>query len=133
MSDVFCKCGYEGNQVIQFETVVPEKRLVETHYYGLFDYVKTVSAGSTTLNWACPKCGRLLVQQRGGLSYNHKELEVMFKRLRQNSRENERWFKQQSIKNAIEINRINKQIEKHQAVIAQFKSQLKDGESNGNK
>lgn len=94
MNEVICKCGYKGEQMIEFETNTPYKKLVEWQYgSGYYNFVNWAKQGIKTLNWACPKCKKILVQQRGGLSYNQKELEGMKRRLMHNSWDNERWLK----------------------------------------
>jgi len=86
MNRVICVCGYKGEQMIEFETTTPFKRLVEWKSGGsYYNFVSWVKQGTKTLNWACPQCGKILVQQRGGLSYNQPELAGMKHRLRHNS------------------------------------------------
>lgn len=53
--------------------------------YGYRRVIKTMTMGNKTLNWACPKCNRVLVQQRGGLSYDQHEQEDMRRRLQRNN------------------------------------------------
>ncbi len=91
--EVFCKCGYSGNQMVVYETKTPSRQLVEWQGYSYYNYVKDIKCGTKTLNWACPKCGGILVQQRGGLSYNQPELEDMRKRLWHNNFANGKWIK----------------------------------------
>jgi DNA-directed RNA polymerase subunit RPC12/RpoP len=78
--DVLCKCGYEGDQFVQYETETPLKQLVD-YTYGYRRAIKNLTETTVTLNWACPQCSRILVQQRGGLSYNQHELDDMRRRL----------------------------------------------------
>ena len=100
--DIICKCGYEGNQIVQFQTETPSKQLMEYQYGGYFNHVKWVKDGVKTLNWACPKCGKILVQQRGGLSYNQHEYEDMRRRLQRNNYTTERLHKCESCGKRIE-------------------------------
>jgi hypothetical protein len=124
MSEVFCRCGYEGNQLIEFQIETPNKRLVEDKYGGYFDLVKELTSNVKTLNWACPQCNRILVQQRGGLTYRGNETEQMMKRLRQNSRDNERWYKAQQNKNTVKETKINNKIKRHVDEIEKLKKEL---------
>jgi ssDNA-binding Zn-finger/Zn-ribbon topoisomerase 1 len=94
--NIVCKCGYEGNQMVQFQTETPSKQLMEWGCYSYPDHIKWVRDGVKTLNWACPKCGRILVQQRGGLSYNQHEYEDMRRRLQHNNWAIERLHKCES-------------------------------------
>jgi PHP family Zn ribbon phosphoesterase len=82
--EVLCKCGYEGNEFVQYQTITPLKQLVD-YTYGYRRAIKNLTEPIKTLNWACPKCGKVLVQQRNGLSYNEEELEGMRRRLLQHS------------------------------------------------
>ena len=91
--EIICRCGYHGNQMIEFETSTPSKKLVEWQYSGYTNFVVWTTHGTTTLNWSCPKCGKVLVRQLGGLSYNQPELKDMRKRLQSNSYKNERYLK----------------------------------------
>ncbi len=85
--EVNCVCGYEGNQIVQFETHTPSRQLLEYSYNGYWQHKQWIKNGTRTLNWACPVCGKILVRQRGGLSYNQHELEDMRKRLWHNNYE----------------------------------------------
>ncbi len=85
--EVNCTCGYEGNQIVQFETRTPSRQLLEYSFGGYWQHKEWVIQGVITLNWACPNCGKGLVQQRGGLSYNQPELKDMQRRLWHNNHE----------------------------------------------
>jgi len=94
MTEVICKCGYQGREIVIFETVRPMKELARMSYGGQYwEHVKWIKEERRTLNWACPECGAILVTQRGGLSYNRSELEDMFRRLRTNCYKNKRYLK----------------------------------------
>jgi hypothetical protein len=67
--------------MIQYETETPSRQLMEWRYSNYADHVQWVKNRTITLNWACPLCGKVLVQQRGGLSYDQHELKDMRERL----------------------------------------------------
>ena len=95
--EVICKCGYHGDEMVQFETETPSKALVRWNGSSYFNHVEWIRASSKTLNWACPKCGKVLVRQLGGMSYNGAEQEAMRKRLWHNSRLNEEYLKAEKL------------------------------------
>jgi hypothetical protein len=80
--------------MIEYETDIPTKQLKEWRYSNYSEHVSWLNRGRKTLNWACPKCGRILVQQRGGLSYNQPELKNMIKRLQVNSWNNLKYLRE---------------------------------------
>jgi hypothetical protein len=82
--DIVCKCGYEGDEMVEYETEAPCKQVID-FTRGYRRVIKTLIMGNKTLNWACPKCGKVLVQQRGGLSYDMHEIKGMNRRLSHNS------------------------------------------------
>lgn len=99
--DIVCKCGYQGNEVVEYETETPCKQVID-FTYGYRRVIKTLTMGNKTLNWACPKCGKVLVQQRGGLSYDQHEQEDMRRRLQRNNYTTERLHKCESCGKRIE-------------------------------
>ena len=88
--EVFCKCGYIGDQFIQYQTETPLKQLID-YTYGYRRAIRSLNESVKVLNWACPKCGKILVQQRGGLSYNEHELTDMWRRLGQHNYRVKKW------------------------------------------
>lgn len=90
--NVVCRCGYRGDQMVEYETKTAHKQLVEWVGTSYYNVMKT-ALGHTTLNWACPKCGRILMQHRGGWSYNHSEWNTLRRRLWHNSFANETWLR----------------------------------------
>ncbi len=90
--NVICKCGYQGEEFVEYETNTPTRQLID--YTRGYKTVNKTTFGTKTLNWACPKCGKVLVQQRGGLSYDMHEYDEMKRRLWHNSWKNERWLKE---------------------------------------
>ena len=95
--NVVCKCGYQGDEMVQYETEVPSRALVRWSGSSYFNHVEWIKSCSKTLIWACPKCGKTLVRQLGGRSYNGTEQEAMRKRLWHNSRLNETYLKAQKL------------------------------------
>ena len=89
--NVICKCGYQGEEFVEYETNTPTRQYID--YTRSYKTVNKTTFGTKTLNWACPKCGKVLVQQRGGLSYDMHEIDEMKRRLWRNSWKNERWLK----------------------------------------
>ena len=94
--EVVCKCGYEGNEIVQFETHTASRQVLEWRgsYWDHVRWLHQRAVPRPTLNWTCPKCGKILVQQRGGLSYDQKELKEMNLRLGRNSWANKRWLRE---------------------------------------
>jgi len=93
---VVCKCGYEGNEIVQFETHTASRQVLRWSgsYWTHVEWLHQRAVPRPTLNWACPKCGKILVQQRGGLSYNQEELKDMERRLMRNSWANGKWLRE---------------------------------------
>jgi uncharacterized Zn finger protein (UPF0148 family) len=125
--DVICKCGYQGTEFVEYETTKPTKQIVDNSW-GYRRVIKTIANEVRTLNWACPKCGKVLVQQRGGLSYNMHEYEDMKRRLWRNSWDNEKYLNdlaktEQSLKdmNKIVTERHDKELERFQVPTANMK------------
>jgi len=94
--EVVCTCGYKGNKIVQFETHVPSRQVLRWtgSWWDSVEWRRQKSVSAVTLNWACPECGKILVQQRGGLSYNQHELKDMELRLWRNSWANRRWLRE---------------------------------------
>lgn len=125
MEKIFCKCGYVGNQMIQYETETPSRQLMEWRNGNYADHVQWVITGKKTLNWACPKCGNVFVQQRGGLSYDQHELKDMIVRLWNSTWRNKQYLRdlektKQSLKEANKIvgDRHDKELERFQVPTA---------------
>ena len=121
MEKIFCKCGYVGNQMIQYETETPSRQLMEWKDGNYADHVQWVITGNKTLNWACTKCCNVFVQQRGGLSYDQHELKDMIVRLWDSTWRNKKYLHdlektKQSLKEANKIvgDRHDKEIERFQ-------------------
>lgn len=94
--EVICKCGYQGDLMVQYETHTASRQLMEYFYNGYWQHktwVKDAYRGSVTFNWACPSCGRVLVQQRGGLSYDRHEIKEMQRRLWKHNSAMRQWLK----------------------------------------
>jgi uncharacterized Zn finger protein (UPF0148 family) len=122
--DVICKCGYDGNELVQYETQTPYKQVIDFDY-GYLRVTRTLAKENKTLNWACPKCGKVLVQQRGGLSYDQHELSEMRRRLQRNSWDNRKCLRdlektKQTLKDVYKIvsDRHDKEIERFQVPTA---------------
>ena len=95
--EVICKCGYRGDEMVQFETEIPSKALVRWSGSSYFNHVEWLRKSSKTLNWACPKCGKILVRQLGGMSYNGEEQEAMCRRLWHNSALNDIYLRAEKL------------------------------------
>jgi hypothetical protein len=90
--EVVCRCGYHGNQMVEFESETPSKKLVTWNYSNYVDFVEWKVQGTKTLIWACPQCSKVLVRQLGGAIYNGSEQKEMRKRLWNNSQKNKQYL-----------------------------------------